>query len=59
MPLDQDCRGITTSGLRYPLHEEPLLFGHTRGVSNEPIAAEVRVTVASGALLLTRHFTRL
>jgi thiamine pyrophosphokinase len=59
IPLDGECRGVTTNGLRYPLRDEPLVLGHTRGISNEPTARHVGVTVASGALLLTRHFPRL
>jgi thiamine pyrophosphokinase len=59
IPLDGECRGVTTTGLRFPLRSEPLIRGKTRGISNEPIADQVGVSVASGALLLTRHFTRL
>jgi thiamine pyrophosphokinase len=59
IPLDAHCRGVTTTGLRFPLQGEPLLLGDTRGISNEPVADQVGVTVASGALLIARHFTRL
>ena len=59
VPLDDDCAGVTTEGMLYPLHGEPLTLGATRGVSNEPRAAEVRVTLQKGLLLIVRHFPRL
>jgi thiamine pyrophosphokinase len=59
IPLNGDCQGVTTTGLRFPLRDEPLILGQTRGVSNEPLAEQVRVTLASGTLLLARHFARL
>lgn len=59
IPLNGDCQGVTTTGLRFPLRDEPLILGQTRGISNEPLAEQVRVIVASGTLLLARHFTRL
>jgi thiamine pyrophosphokinase len=48
------ARGVTTDGLRYPLHDEDLLPGSTRGVSNELIGTEGRVTVREGTLLVIR-----
>jgi thiamine pyrophosphokinase len=51
LPLG-DVGGITTSGLRYPLHDEPLLLGPARGVSNEFISATARVTLRSGLLVV-------
>ena len=59
IPLDAHCRGVTTTGMRFPLNDEPLILGETRGISNEPVSEQVGVTVASGALLLARHFARL
>jgi thiamine pyrophosphokinase len=44
--------GITTSGLRYPLHAEPLEPGSSRGVSNEFLGGAACVSVERGALLL-------
>jgi thiamine pyrophosphokinase len=43
--------GVTTEGLRYPLRDEPLWPGSTRGVSNELTDDSASVTVASGVLL--------
>ena len=51
------ARGVTTRGLRWPLAGATLTPGSTRGVSNEPVSEEARVTVADGCLLLTRHFS--
>jgi len=59
LPVNANASGITTSGLRYPLTHEELSFGYTRGVSNEPTADSVSVSIEHGLLLLTRHFARL
>lgn len=45
------ARGVTTQGLRYPLHDEDLHPGSSRGVSNELVATEAVVTVRAGVLL--------
>jgi thiamine pyrophosphokinase len=59
IPFGGDCAGVTTTGLRYPLRGEPLVFGDTRGISNEPSAEQVEVAVQRGLLLIARHFPRL
>lgn len=51
LPLG-DVQGITTHGLRYPLCDEPLLFGPARGVSNEFVAATARVSICQGRLIV-------
>jgi thiamine pyrophosphokinase len=56
LPLGGSAIGVTTRGLRWPLNGERLEQGDTRGVSNEPIADEASVSIASGRLFLTRHF---
>jgi thiamine pyrophosphokinase len=43
--------GITTSGLRWPLRNEALEPGSTRGVSNEIVSGPVRVDLTGGTLL--------
>jgi thiamine pyrophosphokinase len=43
--------GVTTSGLKYALHDEDLPPAVSRGVSNELIAPTARVTVRGGVLL--------
>jgi len=56
IPLEGDVEGVTTRGLRWSLKDEVLLFGETRGLSNEPISDDVSVSIGSGHVLLTRHF---
>lgn len=51
LPLQEDCIGISTYGLRYPLDNETLPYGSTRGVSNVLIKESATVTIQSGTLL--------
>jgi thiamine pyrophosphokinase len=46
--------GVTTEGLRYPLHGETLDPGSTRGTSNVFAETEVRIALESGVLLALR-----
>jgi thiamine pyrophosphokinase len=52
LPVGGDVEGVTTSGLRYPLVDEPLTFGPARGVSNVRLATEAWVTLRRGRLLV-------
>lgn len=52
VPVHGPVTGVETEGLRYPLHGEALGAGTTRGISNELLAAQARVRVAGGALLV-------
>jgi thiamine pyrophosphokinase len=56
IPLTEDVVGVFTKGLRWPLTGDTLRRGDTRGVSNEPNAERAQVGIASGLLLVTRHF---
>jgi thiamine pyrophosphokinase len=51
-PVGGDVEGITTDGLRYPLRDEPLVVGRTRGLSNVRDVPEASVTVRRGRLLI-------
>ena len=51
IPLSDHVQGISTEGLEYPLHDEPLLFGATRGISNVLIDRSAMITLKQGALL--------
>ena len=51
MAVHGDARGVTTTGLRYPLVHEDLKAGSSRGVSNVLDAPTVTVSVNDGALL--------
>ena len=52
LPLGPGVEGVTTEGLAYPLSDEPLSIGHTRGLSNVRVASEASVAVRSGLLLV-------
>ncbi len=56
LALSAEVTGIRTRGLRWPLNAERLFLGDTRGISNEPNAHQVQVSIERGQLLVTRHF---
>jgi thiamine pyrophosphokinase len=51
LPVGGSARGVVTEGLRYPLRDEDLASGSTRGVSNEFLAGVAKVRVRDGVLL--------
>ncbi|MFN8223270.1 MAG: thiamine diphosphokinase [Gaiellales bacterium] len=51
LPAGGAATGVTTTGLEYPLSNETLLAGTTRGVSNVFVAPTATVSLASGCLL--------
>lgn len=52
IPWGGDAGGIHTEGLAYPLRDEMLRFGPSRGVSNVLLAEQGRVSVTFGQLLV-------
>jgi thiamine pyrophosphokinase len=50
--LGGDALGVTTQGLEYPLRDETLLAGSSRGLSNVIAAKPASVGVRQGALLV-------
>lgn len=52
VPLGGNACGITTQGLEYPLQEEDLLFGSTRGISNVLLDQSAIVFLRQGLLLI-------
>lgn len=52
LPLTTEAAGIVTEGLAYPLRGESLRIGAARGVSNVMQAAQARVTLGAGLLLV-------
>jgi thiamine pyrophosphokinase len=52
LPLAGEVAGVTTDGLRFPLHDEALPVGPARGLSNELLQRRARVTTRRGRLLL-------
>jgi thiamine pyrophosphokinase len=55
LPLGGDVVGIRTEGLEYPLTDEPLEFGTSRGVSNVLVGPRAKVEVEEGLLLMVHH----
>jgi thiamine pyrophosphokinase len=59
LPYGRDVEGVTTTGLRYPLSDEPLLLGSARGLSNVREAGDASLAVRSGTLLVVESPARL
>jgi thiamine pyrophosphokinase len=51
LAVDGPADGVSTSGLRYPLHDARLLPGSTLGVSNELVAPVAEISVGSGVVV--------
>jgi thiamine pyrophosphokinase len=54
LPLSEVADGVTTHGLRFPLHNEPLKQGPSRGLSNELVAEIGLVTLRRGRLVVVQ-----
>jgi len=52
LPLGDDADGVTTEGLRYPLADETLSAGRTRGLSNVRLVGRSRISLHDGRLLV-------
>ena len=52
IPLSAQVFGIVTEGLRYPLCGETLFAGDTRGIGNEFLGSQAKVSVEEGDLLV-------
>ena len=51
IPIDENVSGVTLEGLEYPLANETLPLGSSRGVSNVLLDANASVSVESGTLI--------
>ena len=51
LPLGGDVRVAETRGLRWPLIDERLYLGRSRGISNEMMADQAQIKVSDGTLL--------
>ncbi len=51
IPIDGIVSGITTNSLKYPLKNERLSPGSTRGISNEMLKNQATIRISSGRLL--------
>jgi thiamine pyrophosphokinase len=52
IPFGGDARGVTVSGVRWPLHEADLPLGPSLSISNRMIAACAGISVRSGRVLV-------
>ena len=52
LPFAGDAAGLTTRGLRYPLLDEPLRTGSSRGLSNVREAIDAGIDVRTGMVLV-------
>lgn len=50
LPISDNVSGVTTDGLRYPLSDDTLWLGQTRGLSNELVRSAASVSTRSGRL---------
>ena len=57
LPIGGTATGVTTQGLRWPLYEEALHTGSTRGVSNRVATSPVRISVSEGVVLTIHERT--
>ncbi|MEX2161193.1 MAG: thiamine diphosphokinase [Anaerolineales bacterium] len=51
LSLGGDAKGVSTRGLKFPLANETLTFGSSRGVSNVVLAEDAAVELKEGCLL--------
>ena len=51
LPYHGPALGVTTAGLRWPLHDAALSPGTSRGVSNQMVDTRARVSLKEGVLL--------
>jgi thiamine pyrophosphokinase len=58
LPLGDGVAGVATSGLAYPLAEEPLPLGPARGLSNVRTGPVATVSVTAGRLLVVESPSR-
>ncbi|GIL15237.1 MAG: thiamine pyrophosphokinase [Chloroflexota bacterium] len=57
IPLDKAVEGITTNGLEYPLRDETLERGSTRGISNVMLGERATVVSDYGTLLIVHLYS--
>lgn len=56
IPYTQEVTGICLSGFRYPLQEETLAIGASRGISNELVKEAGAIRLKEGILLVIRSW---
>ena len=55
VPLQTDCKNVTTQNLKYPLINETLFFGSTRGVSNVMEKKIAKIILKTGMLMVVHR----
>lgn len=55
LPWGEPVTGVSTEGLRWPLHSETLYPEKTRGISNEMLDRSAHVAIQSGLLLIVHR----
>jgi thiamine pyrophosphokinase len=58
LPVGGDAVGVTTEGLRWPLHAATLRIGRSRGISNEIVSVPASVALEGGSLLVVETATQ-
>jgi thiamine pyrophosphokinase len=56
IPVSEKLVGITTEGLEYPLKNEEIVFGSTRGISNVMNKTSVKITISKGVALVEHNY---
>ncbi|MBE1424604.1 thiamine pyrophosphokinase [Desulfomicrobium macestii] len=56
LPATPEARGVSLTGLEYPLHDATLTFGTSWGMSNVFVENRVTVTIGSGRLFVFHLF---
>ena len=54
LPMTETVEGVTTKGLFYPLFNEVLEMGSSRGVSNEFVSDIAEISISKGLLLVIK-----
>jgi len=54
IPIGQNLCSVTTNGLDYPLENEDLIFGESRGVSNIMTSNKCTITIGNGRGIIVK-----
>lgn len=54
VPVCGDAEGLVTDGLEYPLNDETIKFGASRGISNVMLSNECKITIKKGMALVIK-----
>lgn len=54
MPLTTQVKGVTITGMKYPLENHTLTIGNSLGVSNEQIEKMAKIIIKEGILIVIK-----